>query len=203
MANLKYERKLYKEGINLIAGVDEAGRGPLAGPVVAACVILPKGLTIKGLNDSKKITPKKREEYYQIINKKALGIGIGIINAKKIDKVNIYQATILAMQEAIAKCRVKPEHLLIDAMKLDLDIPSTSIIHGDEISLSIAAASIIAKVTRDSIMIEMDKSHPEYGFKTHKGYATKKHLANIKQYGITSEHRLSFKPVSDNVKEKV
>jgi len=209
MANLKYERKLYKEGINLIAGVDEAGRGPLVGPVVAACVILPKGLTIKGLNDSKKLTAKKREEYYQIINKKALGIGISVVSAKKIDEINIYQASILAMKEAIAKCSIKPEHVLIDAMKLDIDIPSTSIIHGDEISLSIAAASIIAKVKRDSIMMEMDKLHPEYGFKNHKGYATKKHLENIRRYGVNKEYRFTFKPICDliekdlNIKEKV
>ena len=162
---LKYEKELYSQGIKFIAGVDEVGRGPLYGPVVAAAVILPKNYRLKGLNDSKKLSEKKRDEFYKIINKDAISIGIGIINEDKIDEVNIYEATKLAMNEAISKLKVKPEHILIDAMPLDIEIPTTSIIKGDAKSESIAAASVIAKVTRDSMMYELDKKYPMYGFK--------------------------------------
>lgn len=193
--NYKYERELIKSGVNLIAGVDEVGRGPLVGPVVTACVILPLNYKLDGLTDSKKLSEKKRDEFFDIIERDALGIGIGIVSEKKIDEINIYQATKVAMMEAIKNCSVKPEHVLIDAMKLDIDIPSTSIIKGDLLSLSISAASIIAKVTRDRMMYKLDKKHPEYNFKNNKGYPTKDHLEAIKKYGIIKEHRKSYGPV--------
>ena len=152
-----YEKKLISDGIKLIAGVDEVGRGPLIGPVVTAAVILPVNYKLDGLNDSKKLSEKKRDYFYDIIMRDAISIGIGIKNEKIIDKVNIYEATKLAMYEAINNLNVKPEHVLIDAMPLELDIPNTSIIKGDAKSLSIAAASVIAKVTRDRMMYELDK----------------------------------------------
>ncbi len=194
---LKYEKELYKKGINLIAGVDEVGRGPLVGDVVAAAVILPKNYKLEGLTDSKKLSEKKRNLYYEIIKRDAIAIGIGKIDNKKIDEVNIYEASRLAMLEAIKKLKIKPEHILIDAMPLCLDVSSTSIIHGDALSLSIAAASVIAKVTRDNDMYDLDKKYPEYGFKDHKGYPTKKHLENIQKYGILKNYRFTYKPVRD------
>lgn len=199
--NTKYEKELYASGINYIAGVDEVGRGPLVGPVVTACVVLPKDFKLDGLTDSKKLTAKKRELFYDIIMKQALGVAVGIKDENVIDEVNIYEATKLAMYEAIEKCPVKIEHVLIDAMKLEkLDIPSTSIIKGDLKSISIAAASVIAKVTRDRMMDELDKKYPMYDFKSNKGYPTKKHVDAIKEYGIIQEHRKTFKPVCDYVK---
>ena len=195
--NYKYERNLFNKGINLIAGVDEVGRGPLIGPVVAAAVILPKDYKLEGLTDSKKLSEKKREYFYEIIKKDALAIGIGIIDEKRIDEINIYEATKEAMQAAINNLKIKPEHILIDAMPLDLDMPTTSIIKGDLLSITISAASVIAKVTRDHMLYEMDKEYPMYDLKNNKGYGTKKHLEAIKQYGITKYHRLSYKPVSD------
>ena len=156
-AMLSYEKELYENGISFIAGVDEVGRGPLAGPVVAAAVILPKNCKIKGLNDSKKIPKKKHEEIFQAVKDKALAISIGIMDNQLIDQVNIYEATKLAMKEAISQLEPQPEHLLIDAMKLDLSISQTSIIKGDANSLSIAAASIVAKVTRDELMSKYDQ----------------------------------------------
>lgn len=199
---LVFERELYDKGIKFIAGVDEVGRGPLFGPVVAAAVILKKDYNLKGLTDSKKLTEKKRNEFYEIIKKDAVAIGIGIIDEKKIDEVNIYEATKLAMKEAINNLKVKPEHILIDAMPLELDIPTTSIIKGDSKSESIAAASVIAKVTRDSMMYEMDKKYPLYGFGSHKGYPTKKHIEAINQYGLIDGYRLTYGPVKD-VLEKI
>ena len=190
-----YEKELIDKGIKLIGGIDEVGRGPLVGPVVAACVILPINYQLDGLTDSKKLSEKKREYFYDILIHDAISFGIGIIDEKKIDEVNIYEATKLAMYEAIKKCHIKPEHVLIDAMKLDLDIPSTSIIKGDAKSLSIAAASVIAKVTRDRMLIELDKKYPMYDFKHNKGYPTKKHLEAINKYGIIDEHRRSYAPV--------
>lgn len=190
-----YEKELIDKGITLIGGIDEVGRGPLVGPVVAACVILPLNYELKGLTDSKKLSEKKREIFYDILMKDAISIGIGIIDEKKIDEVNIYEATKLAMLQAIEKCNIKPEYLLIDAMKLDTPIPSTSIIKGDAKSLSIAAASVIAKVTRDRMLIELDKKYPMYDFKHNKGYPTKKHLEAIDKYGIIDEHRRSYAPV--------
>lgn len=198
---LKYEKELYKEGITLIAGTDEVGRGPLVGPVVAAAVILPVNYNLPGLNDSKKLTEKKREKLYDILMKEALTIGIGIVDAKKIDEINILEASRLAMQIAISKLKVKPEYVLSDAMKLDeLGIPYKDIIHGDAKSLSIAAASVIAKVTRDRMMIELDKKYPMYGFARHKGYPTKEHIANIYKYGILDNYRFTYKPVSECLK---
>ncbi len=200
---LKYEKELYKNNITLIAGVDEAGRGPLVGPVVAAAVILPKNYKLEGLNDSKQLSEKKRDEYYKILQKEAVSIGVGIVSAKEIDEINILEASRKAMYIALNNLDIKPEYILSDAMSLnDIDIPSKPIIHGDALSLSIAAASVIAKVTRDSIMYELDKKYPEYNFKKNKGYPTKEHLSLIKKYGINEEYRMSYKPVR-NVLEEV
>lgn len=199
---LKYEKELYIRDITLIAGVDEVGRGPLVGPVVAAAVILPKDYQLLGLTDSKKLSEKKRNTFYKIINEEAIAIGIGIVDAKTIDEINIYQASRLAMIKAINSLKIKPEHILVDAMPLDLDIPSTSIIHGDALSLSIAAASVIAKVTRDKMMYDLDEKYPEYGFKRHKGYPTKEHLEAIKKYGVLENYRFSYKPVQEAKKIK-
>lgn len=197
---LDYENELYKDNIKLIGGIDEAGRGPLVGPVVAACVILPMGFYHKNIKDSKQLTEKKRNEMYKIIMDNAVSIGIGIVSSKRIDEINIYEATKEAMKLAVENSIVKPEYLLIDAMKLDIDIPIKSIIKGDTLSESIAAASIIAKVTRDSIMYELDKEYPVYDFKNNKGYGTKKHLKALKEYGAIEEHRKSFAPVTIEVK---
>lgn len=194
-----YEKNLRKEGISLIAGVDEVGRGPLVGPVVAACVILPEDFSLEGLTDSKKLSEKKREFFYDEIKKQALGIGIGIIDEKRIDEINIYEATKEAMKEAIDSCTVRPEHILIDAMPLQLEIPTTSIIKGDLKSITISAASVIAKVTRDKMMEELDKKYPMYDFIHNKGYPTKKHLEAINKYGIIKEHRRSYGPVKNVV----
>ncbi len=195
--NHKYEKELYQKGIKLIAGVDEVGRGPLIGPVVAAAVILPKDYHLEGLTDSKKLSEKKREAFYEIIKKDAIAIGIGVIDEKRIDEINIYEATKEAMYMAINNLNPKPEHILIDAMPLSLDIPTTSIIKGDYLSISISAASVIAKVTRDHMLYEIDKEYPMYDLKNNKGYGTKKHIEAIKKYGITKYHRISYKPVSD------
>ena len=192
---LAYEKELYAQGIDLIAGVDEVGRGPLAGPVVAAAVILPKACKIPGLNDSKKIPKSKHKEIYEAVLQNAIAIGIGIKDNQVIDQVNIYEATKLAMMEAIGQLEPQPQHLLIDAMKLDLPIPQTSIIKGDANSLSIAAASIVAKVTRDQMMEEFDKEYPGYDFAKNAGYGTAKHLAGLVQLGVTPIHRRSFEPV--------
>ena len=196
--NYKYELELWNKGINLIAGVDEVGRGPLIGPVVAAAVILPKDFVLEGLTDSKKLSEKKREAFYQIIKEKAISIGIGVIDEKRIDEINIYEATKEAMIMAINNLNSKPEHVLIDAMPLDLTVPTTSIIKGDLLSISISAASVIAKVERDHMLYVIDKEYPMYDLKNNKGYGTKKHLEAIKKYGITKYHRLSYKPVYDN-----
>lgn len=196
----RYERKLKETGVNLIGGVDEVGRGPLVGPVVAACVILPDDFNLEGLTDSKKLSEKKRDYYYEEIKRQALSIGIGIIDEKKIDQVNIYEATKLAMRQAINNCSVVPEHILIDAMPLDIDIPTTSIIKGDLKSITISAASVIAKVTRDRMLYDLDKKYPMYDFKNNKGYPTKKHLDAIDKYGILNEHRKSYSPVDNYIK---
>ena len=193
---LAYEKALYAQGTNLIAGVDEVGRGPLAGPVIAAAVILPQNCKIKGLNDSKKIPKKRHQEIFQAVQDQALAIGIGIIDNHMIDQVNIYEATKLAMKEAISQLQPQPEHLLIDAMKLELPISQTSIIKGDANSLSIAAASIIAKVTRDELMIGYDQEFQGYDFAKNAGYGTAKHLEGLKKYGVTPIHRTSFEPIN-------
>ena len=192
---LSYEKELYKQGLTLIAGVDEVGRGPLAGPVVAAAVILPKNCKIRGLNDSKKIPKKKHLEIYQAIQDQALAIGIGIKDNHIIDQVNIYEATKLAMKEALSKLSLKPDYLLIDAMKLDVEIPQESIIKCDANSLSIAAASIVAKVTRDKLMTDYDKEFPGYDFAQNAGYGTKSHLQGLERNGVTPIHRKTFEPV--------
>ena len=193
----KYERELNEQGITVIAGVDEVGRGPLIGPVVAACVVLPKNYTLEGLTDSKKLSERKRDKFYDILKEEALSIGIGIVDEKVIDQINIYEATKVAMKKAIleANGKVAIEHVLIDAMPLGLEIPSTSIIKGDAKSISVAAASVIAKVTRDRMLYELDKKYPMYDLKHNKGYGTKKHLEAIEKYGITKYHRLSYAPV--------
>lgn len=196
--NYRYERELINQGIALICGVDEVGRGPLVGPVVAASVILPLNYELEGLTDSKKISEKKRNELYEIIMRDAIAVSIGIKDNEVIDKVNIYEATKLAMYEAIEGLTVKPEYVLIDAMKLEnLNIPYKSIIKGDAKSKSIAAASIIAKVTRDNMMYELDKEFPEYGFAKHKGYPTKAHIEAINKYGLLDNYRFTFGPVHD------
>ena len=199
--NYKYERELIDKGITLIGGVDEVGRGPLVGPVVAACVILPLDFSLDGLTDSKKLSEKKRDFFFEEIKKQAIAIGIGIKDENVIDEVNIYEATKLAMIDAINNCKVKPEHVLIDAMPLELDIPTTSIIKGDLKSITISAASVIAKVTRDRMMYELDEKFPMYEFKKNKGYPTKAHMEAIKKYGIIKEHRKTFGPVRDYILE--
>ena len=195
--NRKYEKELNKNGINVIAGIDEVGRGPLVGPVVAACVVLPKDYFLDGLTDSKKLSKKKRELFYDIIQKDALAVGIGEVSNKIIDEINIYEATKVAMKEAYTKAckKLKIEHVLIDAMKLDLDVPTTSIIKGDLKSITISAASVIAKVYRDRLLEKLDEKYPMYGFKDNAGYGTKKHIEAIEEYGIIEEHRKTFKPV--------
>lgn len=190
----KYEADYYSRGCNLIAGIDEAGRGPLAGPVVAACVILPKDCLIEGLNDSKKISEKKREKLYDEITSKAISWGVGIMGSNVIDDVNILNATRQAMKEAINNLSTKPDFILIDAEKrVDTNgIPYLPIVKGDALSVSIAAASIVAKVTRDRMMCEFDKEFPEYGFAKHKGYGTKIHIEAIKKHGPCMLHRNTF-----------
>lgn len=200
-AMLFYEKELYTQGVEWIAGIDEVGRGPLAGPVVAAAVILPKGCKIRHLNDSKKIPKSKHEAIYQEVLDRAVAIGIGIKDAQVIDQVNIYEATKLAMKEALEKLSVQPQHLLIDAMTLDTAIPQTSIIKGDASSLSIAAASIVAKVTRDKMMADYDQEFSGYGFAQNAGYGTKEHLEGLEKQGITPIHRKTFEPIKSMMGE--
>lgn len=195
---LRYEKELYQKGYQAIAGIDEVGRGPLAGPVVTACVILPKDCKIRHLNDSKKIPKQHHEEIYEEVLARALGVGIGIVDNDTIDRVNIYEATKIGMLQAIEQMKgevTKPDYLLIDAMQLDTPIPQLSLIKGDANSLSIAAASIVAKVTRDHMMAEYAKEYPGYAFDKNVGYGTKDHLAGLKQYGVTPIHRKSFEPI--------
>lgn len=193
----KFEEELYTQNITYIAGVDEVGRGPLAGPVVAAAVILPSSFQLLGLTDSKKVNQKNRERFYEIIYAEAISVGVGIVSSKEIDRINIYEATKVAMETAISELAYVPEHLLIDAMKLPLAIPQTAIIKGDSKSISIAASSIIAKVTRDRYMEKLATKFPNYGFEKHMGYGTKEHLRAIDEHGICEEHRLSFAPIRD------
>lgn len=197
----EYENELYNKGIKYIAGIDEVGRGPLVGPVVTAAVILPKDFYDERINDSKKLTEKKRELLYDVIMENALSVGIGISSEDVIDEINILEATKKAMLEAIDNLSIKPDYLLIDAVKLNTDIPQISIIKGDQKSESIAAASIIAKVTRDRMMVELDKMHPEYDFKHNKGYGTKKHIEALYKYGVLKEHRKTFEPVASIIKK--
>lgn len=195
LTNLKQiEKEIYNTGIETICGIDEAGRGPLAGPVVVAAVIMPKDSMIEGVNDSKKVSEKKREVIYDQIINEAIAYGVGIIDQKEIDELNILNATKKGLTEALKQLQVKPDRILVDALNgIDtLGIPYTSIIKGDAKSYSIAAASIIAKVTRDRIMREWDEIYPIYGFEKHKGYGTKMHIDAIKEYGLCPLHRLSF-----------
>ncbi|HEL2575556.1 TPA: ribonuclease HII [Streptococcus suis] len=198
-AMLCYERALYENGVECIAGIDEVGRGPLAGPVVAAAVILPKGCKIRYLNDSKKIPKSKHEAIYQEVMERAVAVGVGIKDAAVIDQVNIYEATKLAMLEALGKLDQQPQHLLIDAMTLDTPIPQTSIIKGDANSLSIAAASIVAKVTRDQMMADYDRQFPGYGFAKNAGYGTAEHLQGLAKHGVTPIHRRTFEPIKSMI----
>ena len=188
------DNEFFKMGKKYVAGIDEAGRGPLAGPVVVACVILPQNSMIEGINDSKKISENKREKLYDLILEEAISYGIGIIYQEEIDEINILQATKKGLHEAVMAMEIKPEVILVDALTgIDtLGIPYKSIIKGDAKSYSIGAASILAKVTRDRIMREWDKIYPEYGFAGHKGYGTAKHIEAIKKYGLTPIHRKSF-----------
>lgn len=190
---LTYEKELYSKGIENIAGIDEAGRGPLCGPVVAAAVILKPGDKIAYVNDSKKLTEKRREELFEIIKERALAYSVGIVDEKTIDEINILEATRLAMRKAVEGLDVKPEYVLVDAeKKVPIDVPYLPIVKGDAKSESIAAASIIAKVTRDHIMYDLDKKYPQYDLAKNKGYGTAKHIAGIKEYGLTEIHRKSF-----------
>lgn len=199
----EYEDELYNKGISYIAGVDEVGRGPLIGPVVAACCVLPKDFKLEGLTDSKKLSEKKRNIFSDYIKENAIAYGIGEISPEIIDEVNIYEATKIAMKEAIKQVQeqINVEHVLIDAMPLELDIPSTSIIKGDAKSISIAAASVLAKVYRDNLMYELDEKYPMYGYKSHKGYPTKKHVEAINKYGLIEGYRKTYNPVKEMIEK--
>ena len=188
------DKSYFKEGYNYICGIDEAGRGPLAGPVVVAAVIMPKDSMIEGVNDSKKVSEKKREKLYELIIEEAISYSVGIVDQNEIDRINILNATKAGLTEAVRTLKVKPELILVDALT-NIDtcgVPYQSIIKGDAKSYSIAAASIIAKVTRDRIMREWDKVYPQYGFDKHKGYGTAAHISAIKENGLCPLHRLSF-----------
>ena len=195
----EYENELYDKGIKYIGGVDEVGRGPLIGPVVASCVVLSKDFILEGLTDSKKLSEKKRNIFYDYIINNCVAYGIGIVSPEEIDEINIYEASRKAMIIAINKVReqINLEHVLIDAMPINLDIATTSIIKGDAKSISIAAASVVAKVTRDSMMYELDKKYPMYGFASHKGYPTKKHIEAIHKYGLIDGYRKTYGPVKE------
>lgn len=196
----QYEKDLQAKGINIIGGTDEAGRGPLYGPVVAACVVLPQGFELEGLNDSKKLSEKKRNIFYDYIVENTI-YGIGIVSPEEIDKINIYEASRKAMIKAIREVQkqIPLEYVLSDAMPIDIDVPVMPIIKGDAKSASIAAASVIAKVTRDRILYEVDNKHPEYGFKNHKGYPTKKHLEAINKYGLIEGYRKTYGPIKNYI----
>ena len=192
-----YEKELWEKGVSYVGGVDEVGRGPLIGPVVTACVVLPHDFVLEGLTDSKKLTEKKREQFYDYIMEHAVCVKIGMCSPERIDEINIYQASKEAMIEAIEKVakEIPLGHVLVDAMPLDIDIDTTSIIKGDAKSITIAAASVIAKVTRDRMMIELDHKYPMYGFGKHKGYPTKQHLEAIEMYGLIEGYRKTYGPV--------
>lgn len=188
----EYERKAFADGYKVIGGIDEAGRGPLAGPVVAACCVLDPEVKILGLDDSKKLSEKKREALFDEIRDKALGFEIAVIGPDVIDEINILEATKMAMRQCVDKIETKPDLLLVDAVKLDCNVPVIPIIKGDAKSDSIAAASILAKVTRDRIMVQYVGEYPQYGFEKHKGYGTRDHYKAIREYGITPIHRRTF-----------
>ena len=187
------EYSCYGDDVAVICGVDEAGRGPLAGPVCAAAVILPKGLEIPGLTDSKKLTDKKRRELVPLIKEQAVAYGIAFADHSEIDEINILQATYLAMERALAQLTVKPELALIDGNRAkDFGLPVETVVHGDSLSASIAAASVLAKVTRDDLMLQLAEEYPQYGFEIHKGYGTKAHYAALEAYGPSPIHRMTF-----------
>ncbi|MFE1244526.1 ribonuclease HII [Fictibacillus sp. NPDC058756] len=192
-----FEKQCIAKGKKIIAGVDEVGRGPLAGPVVAAAVILPNGYILNGINDSKKLSEKKREDLYERITADAISYSVHLVQPDKIDEINIYQASKLAMTEAVCQLKVEPDQLLIDAMEITLPIDQLKIIKGDEKSISIAAASIVAKVTRDRYMKKLDQMYPHYGFKSNMGYGTKEHLEALRIFGATDIHRKTFSPVGE------
>lgn len=202
MNNYEYETKYYALGKKYIAGVDEVGRGPLAGPVVSAAVIMPEDLYIEGITDSKKLSEKKRLIFEQMILKNAISVGISFISEKIIDEINIYEASRKAMIDAINKLEVKPDIVLVDAMPLEIDVETESIIKGDEKSFMIACASIIAKQARDRFMDELAKIYPEYKFEKHKGYPTKAHKEALEKYGVLDIHRRSYKPVQEALKKE-
>ncbi|MBE6975215.1 MAG: ribonuclease HII [Ruminococcaceae bacterium] len=188
-----YEQELFDQGLTLVCGVDEAGRGPLAGPVCAAAVILPANLEIPGLNDSKKLTDKKRRELMPIIKEHAIAWGIGMASHEEIDRINILQATFLSMERAMANLQVKPEFALIDGNReKDFGLPVKTVVKGDSLSANIAAASVLAKVTRDDLMEQMALTYPGYGFEIHKGYGTKAHYAALTELGPSPIHRMTF-----------
>ncbi len=197
---LTYERQLWEQGYDIVAGVDEVGRGPLAGPVVAAAVVLPQDFSILGINDSKKVTEKKREELFPIIKEEAVAYGIGIVDHQVIDEINILEATKIAMKKAITNLKIDLEkktgkslkYILIDALTLDIDVPQMGMVKGDAKSVSIAAASIIAKVTRDHMMIDYDTKYPGYSFASNKGYGTKAHYEGLDSLGMCPIHRKTF-----------
>lgn len=193
----EYENDLHNKGYKYIAGCDEAGRGPLYGPVVAACCVLPDDFVLEGLTDSKQLTEKKREKYIDYIKENAIAYGIGIVSPEEIDEINIYEASRKAMLIALDEVRnkLKVDYLITDAMPINIDIPTLAIIKGDAKSITIAAASVIAKVTRDRMMYDVDKLYPQYGFGKHKGYPTKMHLEAIGKYGIITGYRKTYGPV--------
>ena len=199
----KYEKECYQKNYTLIGGVDEVGRGPLIGPVVAACCVLPKDFYLEGLTDSKKLSEKKRNLFFGYIKEHAIAYGIGVVSPERIDEINIYNASKEAMIKAITEVQkqIPLEIVLVDAMPLDLEIPSISIIHGDALSISIAAASVLAKVTRDEMMYELDERYPMYGFGSHKGYPTKKHIEALEKYGLIDGYRKTYGPVKKIMEE--
>ncbi len=204
--NWQYEKELFNEGYNIVCGVDEVGRGPLVGPVVTACVVLPKDFVLEGLTDSKKLTEKKRDKYYDYIINNCVAYAVGECSPEEIDKYNILEATKIAMKRAIDKVneQVKIDYVLIDGnMKFNFDYKYKSIVKGDYKSISIAAASVVAKVTRDRMLYELDEKYPQYGFKNHKGYPTKAHLEAINKYGLIEGYRKSYGPVQDVLNKEV
>ena len=197
--NYKYEKELWNKGFNFIAGIDEVGRGPLIGPVVTACVVLPKDFILDGLTDSKKLSEKKRNIFCDYIKEHAIAYGIGIVSPEEIDEINIYEASKKAMLKALEEVRkeLNVDYVLTDAMPLDINLPMIPIIKGDLKSVTISAASVIAKVTRDNMMYELDEKYPMYGFKNHKGYPTKKHIEAINKYGLIDGYRKTYGPVKE------
>lgn len=200
----QYEHELWNQGVEYVGGVDEVGRGPLIGPVVTACVVLPHDFILPGLTDSKKLSEKKRDQFYDYIMEHAIAVEIGMDSPERIDEINIYQASKEAMIKAInqVKEKIPLQYVLTDAMPMELDIPVLPIVKGDAKSITIAAASVVAKVTRDRMMIALDENYPQYGFKNHKGYPTKKHLEAIRTYGLIDGYRKTYGPVKELLEEE-